>query len=160
MLKKILDEKTCAECRMCCIFERYDIWETPVFTEEIRNKIIEKRPGAKFTEKDGGYIFLAEKFDEEGLFSCPALTEKGCFLGDEKPFECKIWPYRVMEVGGRRAITIALICSELYNRPLSQLMELLKEGLGGEIFAYAKEHPGIVKPYYEGYPVLMFDTNL
>ena len=78
---------------------------------------------------------------------------------NDKPFDCRIWPYRIMEVGGRRAITIASICDELYNRPLSQLAGFLKEGLADAIFSYADAHPEIVKPYYEGYPVLMFEKQ-
>ena len=159
MLKKILEGKSCAECRLCCVFDRYDVWETPVFTDEIKEKILEKNPNTEFTPKDGGWIFKVNEFDAEGLFSCPALTPTGCMLGDEKPFDCRIWPYRIMEVGGRRAITIASICDELYNRPLSQLVEFLKEGLADDIFSYADAHPEIVKPYFEGYPVLIFDNK-
>ncbi|MBQ9957090.1 MAG: hypothetical protein IJO99_05950 [Ruminococcus sp.] len=159
MLKKILSGESCANCRLCCIFDRYDVWETPVFTEDIKNKILEKAPDTQFLPVEGGYIFKVSEFDDEGLFSCPALTEKGCMLGDEKPFDCRIWPYRIMNIGGRRAITIASICDELYNRPLSQLVDFLKEGLGEKIFAYADAHPEIVKPYYEGYPVLMFEKQ-
>lgn len=159
MLKKILSGRSCAECRLCCVFDRYDVWETPVFTEEIRDKILSAKPEAEFIGKDGGYIFRVGEIGEDQLFSCPALTETGCMLGDEKPFDCRIWPYRIMEVGGRRAITIASICDELYNRPLSQLVDFLKEGLADIIFAYADAHPEIVKPYYEGYPVLMFEKQ-
>ncbi len=158
MLKKILSGKSCAECRLCCIFDSYDIWETPVFNEEIMNRIKQLRPGTEFVTKDGGYIFKADNIGADQLFSCPALTETGCILGDDKPFDCRIWPYRIMEVGGRRAITIASICDELYNRPLSQLVGFLKEGLAEAIFSYADAHPEIVKPYYEGYPVLMFEN--
>ncbi len=158
MLKKILSGKSCAECRLCCIFDRYDIWETPVFNEEIKNRIKQLRPGTEFVTKDGGYIFKADNIGADQLFSCPALTETGCMLGDDKPFDCRIWPYRIMEVGGRRAITIASICDELYNRPLSQLVGFLKEGLAEAIFSYADSHPEIVKPYYEGYPVLLFEN--
>lgn len=156
MLKKILSGKTCAECRLCCVFDRYDIWETPVFTDDVKERIREKKPSAQFVPKDGGWIFKAEKLTDDQLFSCPALTEKGCMLGDDKPFDCRIWPYRIMNVGGRPAITIASICEEMYSRPLSQLVDFLKEGLAETIFDYAEEHPEIVKPYYEGYPVLMF----
>jgi hypothetical protein len=74
-------------------------------------------------------------------------------LGDNKPFDCRIWPYRIMDIGGRRAITMASICQEMYSRPLSQLVGFLKEGLADKIFAYADQHPEIVKHYYEGYPV-------
>lgn len=159
MLKKILDSSSCADCRLCCVFDRYDIWETPVFTENIRDRILELKPEAEFIAKDGGYIFKADELSEEGLFSCPALTENGCILGDGKPFDCRIWPYRIMNVNGRRAITIASICSELYNRPLSQLVGFLENGLADEIFSYADNHPEIVKPYYEGYPVLLFEKK-
>ncbi len=157
MLKKILNKESCAACRLCCIFDRYDVWETPVFTEEIKDRILKEKPGTRFVEKDGGYIFRVEEFGKDGLFSCPALTENGCFLGDDKPFDCRIWPYRIMEVGGKRAVTIASICEELYNRPLSQLVGLLKDGLADEIFSYADAHPEIVKPYDSSYPVLMFE---
>lgn len=157
MLKKILKGESCAACRLCCIFDRYDVWETPVFTEEIRDRILAARPDTQFVRKDGGFIFRVGEIGEDQLFSCPALTNHGCMLGDDKPFDCRIWPYRIMNVGGRRAITIASICDELYNRPLSQLVGFLKEGLADAIFAYADAHPEIVKPYYEGYPVLMFE---
>lgn len=159
MLKKILSSESCAKCRLCCVFDRYDVWETPVFTEEIRERIRQANPDAEFVAKDGGFIFKADKFDEDGLFLCPALTEKGCMLGDDKPFDCRIWPYRIMEIDGRRAITIASICEELYNRPLSQLVEFLNGGLAETIFSYADAHPEIVKPYYDGYPVLMFEKE-
>ena len=156
MLKKILSPGSCAECRLCCVFDRYDVWETPVFTEETMLRIKEAVPGAGFVRKGEGYISTVGELNDEQLFSCPALTPKGCMLGDDKPFDCRIWPYRIMEVGGRRAITIASICPELYSRPLSQLVEMLKEGLAETIFRYADSHTEIVKPYYEGYPVLMF----
>ena len=38
-------------------------------------------------------------------------------------------------------------------------VDFLKEGLADKIFTYADEHPEIVKPYYEGYPVLMFERK-
>jgi hypothetical protein len=159
MLKKILSGDTCANCRLCCIFDRYDVWETPVFTEDIMERIRSAHPDADFIRWGDGYIFKVLSLNEDQLFSCPALTPEGCMLGDDKPFDCQIWPYRIMEVGGRRAITIASICDELYHRPLAELVGFLKEGLADTIFAYADLHPEIVKPYYEGYPVLLFEKK-
>lgn len=157
MLKKILDKKTCAECKLCCIFDRYDIWETPVFDEDTRNKL-ESIADAEFIQKDGGYIFKAEKFDDEGLFTCPALDpKKGCILGDEKPFDCRIWPYRIMKIGDKRVISIASICEAMYNKPLSELVGFLKDGLADKIFSYADSHPEIVKPYDTSYPILLVE---
>ncbi len=158
MLKEILDKKTCANCKLCCIFDRYDVWETPVFDGETKQKLESINNNAEFVEKKGGYIFKAEKFDDEGLFTCPALDpEKGCILGDEKPFDCRIWPYRIMKIGDKRAITIASICDAMYNKPLSELVGFLKNGLADTIFNYADLHPEIVKPYDTSYPVLIVE---
>lgn len=157
MLKKILDNQTCADCKLCCIFDRYDVWETPVFDEKTKN-LLQKEKNAEFIPKDNGYIFKVEKFDNEGLFTCPALDSKtGCILKDEKPFDCRIWPYRIMNVCGKRAITIASICDAMYNKPLSELTDFLKNGLADIIFKYADEHPEIVKPYDHSYPALMME---
>lgn len=157
MLKKILSGKVCAECRICCVFDKSDIWETPVFTAEIRDKLLKIKPDAEFIQHDGGFIIKAGNLADDELFTCPALTENGCILGDEKPFDCRIWPYRIMNIGGRRAITIASLCGELYSRPLSELVGFLEDGLAEKIFAYADAHPEIVKPYEDGYPVLMVE---
>ena len=159
MLKKILSSESCAACRLCCVFDRYDVWETPVFTEQICDKIRAARPDTEFISKDGGFIFRIRELDENELFTCPALTENGCMLGDDKPFDCRIWPYRIMEIGGRRAITIASICTEMYSRPLSELVNFLRGGLADEIFAYADSHPAIIKPYCDGYPILLFEKH-
>ncbi len=159
MLKKILSPECCAKCRLCCVFDRYDVWGTPVFNSRQCELILESKPETQFLPKDGGFIFRPTQFSDEQLFRCPALTETGCMLGDDKPFDCRIWPYRIMDIDGRRAIAIASICEELYNRPLSQLVGLLKEGLAAEMFAYADMHPEIVRQYYEGYPVLMFEKK-
>lgn len=160
MLKKILNPKVCAECQLCCVFDRYDVWETPVFTEEIRDMLLEKKPDTKFISKDGGYIFRVEKLEENDLFYCPALDKaKGCILGDNKPFDCRIWPYRIMNVEGRRAITIAPICEELFNRPLSELVGFMKKELADVIFDYANKHPEIVKEYDSMYPILLLEEK-
>lgn len=159
MLKKILSGSVCAECRLCCVFDSSDVWETPVFTERTKEILVEKCPEAEFAPKGDGYALRVGKIEKDELFRCPALTENGCMLGDDKPFDCRIWPYRIMHIGGRRAITIASICEEMYNRPLSQLVEFLKEGLAEKIFDYAHEHPEIVKPYEEGYPVILFEDK-
>lgn len=158
MLRKILSPESCAECRLCCVFDSSDIWEIPVFSSETAGIIREALPDTEFIRHGGGYILKTEKLAGNELFTCPALTDKGCMLGDSKPFDCRIWPFRIMEIGGRRAITVASLCSEIYNRPLSQLVEFLRDGLADEIFSYAAENPEIVKPYDSGYPVLLFEA--
>lgn len=158
MLTKLLQRETCAGCRLCCIFDRYDVWETPVFSEEKRRKVLELLPDAEFISKGReSYIFRVRELDENDLFTCPLLDPtKGCMLGTEKPFDCAIWPFRIMDVNGRQAITIAPICDAMTAQPLGTLLSFLKEELADTIFAYAAEHPDVVQPYDDLYPILLW----
>ena len=90
MLTKLLDRSTCAQCRLCCVFDRYDVWETPVLSEEICRKILTLLPEAEFISKgQESFIFRVRELDENDLFTCPLLDpQKGCRLGTEKPFDC------------------------------------------------------------------------
>ena len=159
MLKKILDPSSCARCRICCVFDSSDIWEIPVFTYESAEKILSIKPEIQFVSHGGGCIPKVKELKDGELFTCPALTENGCMLGDSKPFDCRIWPFRIMDIGGRRGITVASLCNEIYSKPLSELTEFLNEGLAETIFKYANGHPEIVKPYDEGYPVLLLERR-
>ena len=133
MLKKILSKDTCAKCRICCIFNEDDVWEAPY--------------GIKLTEKQS-----------DGLFHCSHLGKNGCMLSDEKPFECKIWPFRVMDYDGKLVIALSSICPSLYHRPINELSDFLKEeNLGDIIFKEARKNPGIIKPYENGYPIFLVE---
>lgn len=158
MLTKLLSRETCAQCRLCCVFDRYDVWETPVLSKEIRQKILALLPETEFVSKgQESYLFRVRTLDENDLFTCPLLDPaKGCMLGTEKPFDCQIWPFRIMDVGGRQAITIAPICEAMTAQPVGTLLSFLKEGLADTIFAYAAAHPDVVQPYDDLYPILMW----
>lgn len=160
MLKNILKSSECAKCKICCIFDKYDIWETPIIDDELKNKIEKRFPEFSFVKKGEGWIFRMTEAEDE-LFYCPALDKNtGCKLGEDKPFDCKIWPYRIMEFGGKRVISIASICPTMYGKPLSELCgELERDDLAGKIFSFADLHPDIVKPYEEGYPILKVEKE-
>lgn len=155
MLKNILKGSDCASCKICCVFDKYDLWETPVIDGELEKLISEKFPGVSFVQKGNEKIFRMEE-SGDGLYRCPMLDpQKGCRLGDSKPFDCRIWPFRVMELGGKRVISMASICPEMFAKPLSELCgELDRDGLAEKIAAFADSHPDIVKPYENGYPIL------
>ncbi len=157
MLTKLLKRETCAECRLCCVFDSSDIWETPVISEEVRHRIENILPEVEFLSKgEKSYLFRIRHLDEGDLFYCPILTDTGCRLGTEKPFDCQIWPYRVMEVEGKIAITIAPICEAMMRVSLGELTGLLKESLADVIFRYAQDNPDIIKPYDPMYPILLW----
>ena len=161
MLKNILSGSTCAKCRICCIFDNYDLWVTPVVSDELYEKLLKEYPGTEFLPKGKSRIFkcVPDVINGEELFICPMLDHKtGCKLGDDKPFDCRIWPYRVMELGGKLVISMASICPTMYEKPLKKLVEELhRDGLADKIFSHADTHPDIVKPYDNGYPILVVE---
>ena len=92
--------------------------------------------------------------------ACPALSENGCILGDEKPFDCRIWPFRVMELDGCRIIAVSSLCIDVHSQSHDSLRAFLKEGLAAEIFAYADKFPEAVHEYYDNYSVLLFENEV
>lgn len=159
MLKEILNKSTCAECRMCCIFDRYDIWETPLFDEDTKNKILEFNSGAVFAKVGDSYMLNAGELAEGDLFTCPALTENGCTLGDEKPFDCRIYPFRIMEQDGRRVIAVSTLCEAVHGQSHEKLQNFLNNGLAEKIFDYVNKNPQTVKPYYNNYTVILSEKK-
>ena len=166
MLSKILSKESCASCRFCCVFRRTSLWETPVFTEE-NIRAIEKRPELdasvleRFEEENRTYARydLSEGYstdDPEEEVPCPYLSDKGCILNSvEKPWDCKIWPLRVMrKTGGELVIALTPTCPEVNKLELERVRSFTEEELADELFEYARNHPYLIKEYRENFPVL------
>ncbi len=158
MLGKILSKATCADCRVCCSFDNYDLWETPVVSDSVKALAETKIPDVKFVPRGESYLFRMDDPDGDGLYFCPALTETGCILGDEKPFDCKIWPYRIMNLAGVRVITLSPVCESVFALPIKTVVDTARE-LAPTIFAYADENPDIVKDYIDGHAILIVEKS-
>ena len=107
-----------------------------------------------------GQMKLLHKYctqDSEEEAACDYLDEhKGCILSQEdKPFDCKIWPLRIMRKGDRLVIALTPTCPSIGREPSEELKELVNNGLGEVIYNYAKENPFIIKEYKEGFPIIM-----
>lgn len=153
MLKKILGSESCAKCRVCCGFVEDDKWEIPLIFGEMREKIEEKL-GVKLSPRGDEFVFDME-FDGEKVVYCPAASEHGCTLGELKPFDCLIWPFRVNSLGEMRVITVSPVCETVSSLPLKTLSEFVRaDDFAKTLFNTAHEHPDIVKPYIDGYPIL------
>lgn len=148
MLKKILDKSTCAKCRLCCSFVKSDAWETPVFTKTDfdYNENWFKKYGYN------SHTLKLEFKDDAEIKLCPYLNENtGCTLSEaDKPFDCKIWPLRLMKKNGRLVIALAPICKGLGEKDITKINELLDSGLYEEIMKHAGE-ADIIKEYNEEY---------
>ena len=95
--------------------------------------------------------------DENEEVPCFFLDpDKGCTLSyEDKPFDCKIWPLRIMKKDDEYVIALTPTCPSIGKEPSDELQKLVDDGLGDIIYDYAKTHPFIIKDYKEGFPVLM-----
>lgn len=154
MLTDILSRSQCAECRVCCVFDRSDVWEMPLITPELAEILKTDYPDIKLkklSENASCQVTNAE-FDKEGLCSCPLLTEKGCALGENKPFDCRIWPFRVMRKGNLLLLTLSPVCESVSSLSVKKVSEFVPE-IAPKILEEVKRNPEMVKEYIEGYPV-------
>jgi hypothetical protein len=166
-LGQLVSYDDCKKCRLCCWFTKYELWETPVISDEKRDFIKENYPETQFIGKGTGCsLFIMKEVSakeknnpeiiDSTVFDCPMLSESGCRLGQNKPFECSIWPYRIMSQNGKLLISVSTLCKPMCKNSLESIIDQLKSGLAKEICDYAKIHPGIIKEYNDGYPILMY----
>ena len=160
MLKGLLSREECAGCRICCSFDSYDIWETPVITRDMVNRILaDYKPDQKFITKEDHFLLRLDKEKDEDLYYCSLLDHsKGCIMGENKPFDCRIWPFRIMKLAGHNVITLSPVCPVVNKKPVADIVKKCSE-ISDVIFEVAREHPEYVKPYMEGYPILLLDRD-
>lgn len=160
MLSRVLSKSSCAACKFCCSFRRQSLWETPLFPPEAVEKLSKPNEYGVVGEFRNGQIVLGgyRTDDPEEEVPCTFLDpHKGCILkAEDKPFDCSIWPLRVMNKGGELVIALTPTCPTIGATPRPNLIELVKNGLGAKIFEYAKTHPYIIKEYREGFPIIYF----
>lgn len=101
------------------------------------------------------YRYQTDDAEEEA--PCEFLdVHTGCVLSDEdKPFDCKIWPLRIMKKGSETVIALTPTCPAINSVGVSAMKALVEDGLGNVIFKYASKNPFIIKDYRDGFPVLM-----
>lgn len=158
MLSKILSREECAKCRICCEFDDDDLWETPIIYNDIKEKVLGINPAQEFseTEFNGNKLRLLKLQKENDIYTCSMLDKsKGCMLGSEnKPFDCKIWPLRVMKKDDKTVIALSPVCPVVATKSIEDIKFVAKD-LSELIFSQARLHPEIVKNYIEGYNILV-----
>lgn len=160
MLSKILSKEECAKCRICCCFDSSDIWEAPVITKSKADEILSGyNSEQKFINKDDYYILDMAKEADEDLYYCSMLDKNsGCVMKDNKPFDCRIWPLRIMDLNGIEVITLSPVCPVVKTKSIEELSDFVQE-IAPIIFEQAKKTPQIIKPYINGYPILAVNKD-
>ncbi len=152
MLSKVLKKETCANCRICCEFEKADEWEIPVINENLKDWLEEK--GVKTININGCVKYDLEFEGNETKF-CPFHSKQiGCTLDKEnKPFDCKIWPVRIMNNNGKKVLAVAKLCPN-FKDDKSKLINLVNEELEEKIKDYIAKNPYLINDLKEDYQVI------
>jgi len=158
MLSPLYGRSTCTSCRFCCSFKRSSLWETPIFTIENIEAIKAKHPEylncLETYEKDGtayAQYSLSGQFTTDHPTEevpCPFLdTSQGCILSDEeKPWDCKIWPLRVIKPKSSEPyIALTPTCPAVNALEPGLVKAFVKQRLAKDILQYAKMHPHLCK---------------
>jgi len=136
------------------VFDRSDVWETPMLTAELCEEITRRFGNIPFTRRGDGMTFDME-FTADGLSTCPMLGENGCMLGDDKPFCCRIWPFRLMNTDGGVSLTLSPLCEKVGSAGDENVRKFVDSGFSDTVFAYAKEHPEIIREYDPAYKTII-----
>jgi Fe-S-cluster containining protein len=153
----LLTAEDCANCRLCCWFSSYEIWETPAVENALKTLIKKRFPDTGFIPKDDYSLFvLRPKADKPEFFDCPMLGESGCKLGSEKPFECAVWPFRIMKLDDKYVISVSALCKPMMKNSLESILDILENGLEEILKNYARQNPSMIKSYSDGYPIIKF----
>lgn len=155
MLNGLLSKEECASCRLCCTFGSYNAEGTPTVTAEVKELIRrEYLPEQKFAPKGGAFVMHMLPEPDPDLCTCPLLDKScGCIMGDDKPFECRIWPVQVMKRGNSLVLTVSPLCPVMKQKPRELIAEKCRE-LAPLVFAEAAACPELVRPYTEGLEII------
>ena len=164
MLEKILSKEDCRKCRFCCAYRRQSLWETPLFEPEKADRLKRDFPEAKFKAAKDGYatVDLDGRYktdDPEEEARC-WFNKEGCALSPEdKPFDCAVWPFRIMRRGNETMITLDGDCPALAKAEPEKVRSFLKEELSDRIWAYISDHPEAVQDYRDHYKIVEVRKN-
>ena len=148
----------CAKCRFCCSYRRCSLWETALIDKELLEKLKKRYPEAKFKFINGydtinlDDLYKTNDPEEEAL--CYFNDGKGCILGEDKPFECRVWPLRVLRKDKNLVIAFSTGCPVFAKKTMSEIRELVSNGLGEKLLDYAKKFPAFIKDYKDNYKIV------
>lgn len=154
MLKEIFSPAVCAECKLCCNFHRESAWESPFLPEELAHRM--KEQGIEVQKREqGGWSFVYH-FSGSEARNCPKLNVlSGCQLSEnDKPFECKIWPLRIMKKENRLTIGKYRNCPGIQGEAGRKLDQFVKEKLLNTLLDFIKKNPDAIRPFSPEYIIL------
>jgi hypothetical protein len=121
----LLTLEICAKCKNCCVF------------------------------KPESLIYAPKGIDVAscpcGTFVCVHRCENaGCGAGENKPMECKAWPFSVSKRGKELLLVLEHNCPELNKKEkIEQAKKFALEDVAGPLLEYSKQHLDTLREHDE-----------
>lgn len=157
MLTNIFTPSDCAACKLCCNFHHSSAWETPSLENELIYLLQEE--GYPLHKRCNGATTFYLNFEtdsEDEVANCPMLDpSKGCTLPRElRPFECRIWPLRIMRDASTLVIGLYKDCPALKEEAADKLIAFAIGELLPTMLDYARKHPTCIRDIDDTYSII------
>lgn len=165
-LEEILSPEDCAACEFCCSFRRQSLNLTPCFDEEKIGEICRLYPEARFKNLPNGAVTidLDDKYqtDDSKEEALCHFNRRGCILPPHlKPFDCSLWPFRLMKDKEGDSLVLALVptCPKIRKDDTGKFREAALD-MAKESVQYAATHPEIIIEYRPDYQIIISDLQI
>lgn len=157
MLTHLFTPDQCARCKLCCNFHRSTAWETPSLEPQTAERL--SAAGVPLRRREDGSRTFGLHFcseDPAETADCPMLDPSaGCTMPrEERPFECRIWPLRLMKGAHGLSLGLYVGCPALTDDVRAKLTAEATGSLLPALRAYAEQHPASVRPEDPAYTII------
>ncbi len=156
-LKQFVPSSYCFQCRNCCVFESTETTWRPLMAQEEKLRSCLKSPDRCFdngaVDPDG----FVKMVDERGKGRCAVFHDKEyvCNLYDTRPFECRIYPFMLVEKEGKPFLAAHLSCpfvnehrhDEVFTKYTDYLINYVEQPV---IKNFLSRNRVIARPYNAG----------
>ncbi len=164
LLDPVLQSADCMSCRDCCKFSENDSFDSPMFTEEEKQDILNKFHDVKFVKV--GKLWKVVLVNISGKraaakYICPFYNsqEYKCLIYNIRPFDCSTWPFYIMKFHGKVMITLSKDCPVVLSNKLDYLLKFAEASIAPHMIKQAIKYPDLITPYHNDAVVLLDVTD-
>lgn len=138
----------CAVCQKCCIFSPSESCEAPLVALPHKNRTVLKFPGFDLTFLPVGALWQLQLVpgSQPNQRRCPLHDPVSgtCLTHNDKPLNCRFYPFFVMRTHGRVGIAYTPLCPVVHNELINSLLLHLGKGLGEMMYRAASQFPDLI----------------
>ncbi|TAM42613.1 YkgJ family cysteine cluster protein [bacterium] len=155
MIRQFVPQEFCLKCRSCCRFKEADsVWSPCLLDEEMQGLV--DRPGIPAVSISADRRIQVVVDPAGAGFICPFLnaSDNKCRIYDQRPFECRLYPFLINLRKGKVLLTVDLNCPyviERINTPeMREYIAYISSYLNSpKQLKNLKDNPQIIQAYEE-----------